>query len=142
MIFSYLQFSQALTRARGAVEEQVVASILETIRGGFVTKRVTRTLRDGTQEDQEAYAPPDGKLGLAYLERTRQGSYARQQETVRAEVTGPEGGPLPVQDEAIRRLAANVSDALARQRELTQPRPLGPGEVEGEGVAPPPAEAT
>ncbi len=88
----YLQFSQALTRARGAVEEQVVASILETIQGGFVTKRVTRTLRDGTQEDQEDFAPPDGKLALAYLARTRQGSYARQQETVRAEVTGAAGG--------------------------------------------------
>jgi hypothetical protein len=121
----YVQFSQALARARASVEKVAVAAIRETIQGGALVKDIVRTLRDGSEEHEQQWTSPDGKLALEFLTRTRPRDYARQPVNARVsgpdggplEISGPGGGPIPTEDVNLKGLAARVAEALAKQRE-------------------------
>ena len=106
-----------MTLAQSTVEKEYVAAIRQAVAGGFVTRQVTRTLRDGTVEEEVTYQAPDGKLALQFLMRTRPGTWDRQGPS-RTEITGAGGGPIEVNDSGIVGLAAKIDAAMRAQRAL------------------------
>lgn len=104
------EFRDALSRARAEAEQRLVGSAVKDAAGGFVTKRVTRTLRDGTTETEETYAAPNGRVALEFLSRAFPDRWARRNAI---EVTGAGGGPIQVSAERITGLAERVSAAIA-----------------------------
>ncbi|WP_431977626.1 hypothetical protein [Micromonospora haikouensis] len=107
----FLEFAEQIERARAELQVDVLNSVMETIRGGFVTKRVTRTGRDGEPEHEEQFAPPDGRLGLDLLSRIWPQDFAKRSAM---EVSGPEGGPIELATaQRVQALAGRVAAALA-----------------------------
>lgn len=104
-------FFDAVTRARAETEVRVLSQVMRVIAGGNMVRRTTRTLRDGTQEVDEQYAPGDGKVALEFLSRAYPSRWARRQAL---EVSGPGGGPLQLaSEERLTALAERVQQALA-----------------------------
>ncbi|MBM0201782.1 hypothetical protein JNW90_00760 [Micromonospora sp. STR1s_5] len=107
----FLEFAEQIERARAELQVDVLNSIMETIRGGFVTKQVTRYGRDGEPEKEEQFAPPDGRLGLDLLSRIWPADFAKRSAM---EVSGPEGGPIELATaQRVQALAGRVAVALA-----------------------------
>lgn len=104
------EFRDALDRARGTAEQTIVGSVVEAVKGGTVTKRVTRMLRDGTEEVEETITAPDGRVGLEFLSRAFPDRWARR---AALEVTGAAGGPIQISAERLSGLADRVGAALA-----------------------------
>lgn len=88
----FREFCEALTRARAKAELDMVAAVVEDAKGGAVVKRLTRTWRNGTVEEEITYAPPNGRVALAYLERVHPDRWGR-----RVEITGEGGAPIQVE---------------------------------------------
>jgi hypothetical protein len=113
----YAQFAHTLSRVRARAEAGAVLTVTNAMRGGAVVRETTRRHRDGSEETERLYAPPDGRLALEYLARTAPARWGRRQAV---EVSGPGGGPVEVEhgisDDAAA-LAARVHANMARQRE-------------------------
>lgn len=107
----FLEFAEQIERARAELQVDILESVMETIKGGFVTKRTTRYSREGEPETEEQYAPPDGRLGLDLLSRIWPTDFARRSAM---EVSGPEGGPIELATaQRVQALAGRVAAALA-----------------------------
>jgi hypothetical protein len=110
------EFRDALARARAEAEIRVGGAVIKSALGGTLVRRTVRTLRDGTQELQEDYAPPDGRVGLEFLSRAFPEHWARRQAV---EVTGAAGGPIQVeQATSIAVLAERLAELDASAQEL------------------------
>ncbi|WP_147425399.1 hypothetical protein [Bailinhaonella thermotolerans] len=89
----------------------MVEVIMLDARGGAVVKEAIRERADGTVEREQQLTPPNGKLALEYLARTR----PRDWRPVKAvEVSGPEGRPVAVLNDNLAALAARVSKVRAQ----------------------------
>lgn len=112
---AFREFSEALTRARAKAELDMVAAVVEDAKGGAVVKKLTRTWRNGTVEEEVTYAPPNGRVALAYLERVHPARWGRQP----LEITGEDGGPIQVESRhvIIGALAERVHTLLQGQLE-------------------------
>lgn len=107
----FLEFAERIERARAELQVNILDSVMEAVKGGFVTKKVTRYDRNGEPETEEQYAPPDGRLGLDLLSRIWPADYARRSAM---EVSGPEGGPIELATvQRVQALAGRVAAALA-----------------------------
>ncbi|GHE32121.1 hypothetical protein GCM10017673_38650 [Streptosporangium violaceochromogenes] len=105
----------ALARAQG--EASMVDVVILAAKGGAVVKEVNRTRADGSEETETQYTPPDGRVALEYLARTR-GKDWRPVKAV--EVSGPGGGAVPLSHGVdLDALAAKVSQAR-RDHETSQ----------------------
>ncbi|MFF5211036.1 hypothetical protein [Streptosporangium sp. NPDC000396] len=67
----YADFLDAVTRARAEAEALMVSVVLADAQGGVVVREVTRHRPDGSVETDRQLTPPNGKLALEYLSRTR-----------------------------------------------------------------------
>lgn len=101
----FREFREAVTRARAEAERAMVVAVLLDARGGRVVKEVTRRRPDGTVETEVTRTPSNGRVALEFLARTRPSRWR----PVRAvEVSGPEGGPVPVASPDIAALAERL----------------------------------
>ncbi|MER6830882.1 hypothetical protein ABT352_33150 [Streptosporangium sp. NPDC000563] len=89
----FRDFRDAVTRARAEAEAAMVEVVMIDAKGGAVVKEVTRYKPDGTEETEKQFTPPNGKIALEYLARTRPADW-RPIKAV--EVTGADGGALQV----------------------------------------------
>lgn len=123
------EFCEALARARAEAEVRIVAGVAKAALGGTLTKKVVRTLRDGSTETEETYTPPDGRVGLEFLSRAFPDRWARRSAI---EVTGADGGPLQMEvSSSVEVLAERLHAALSVSAgELES----GPDVVDGEVV--------
>ncbi|MGA4995913.1 hypothetical protein [Nonomuraea bangladeshensis] len=80
-------FAEAVEQARAEAEKLAVSVIFQDFKGGVLIKRAERP--DGSVEEQ--WTPPNGKLALEYLARTRRDRY---QPVKALEITGKDGGPV------------------------------------------------
>ncbi|MEU4703282.1 hypothetical protein [Nonomuraea dietziae] len=81
------EFREAVERARADAERLAVEVIFRDFKGGVLVREAQRP--DGSLEQQ--WTPPNGKLALEYLARTRGDRY-RPVKAV--ELSGPSGGPV------------------------------------------------
>ncbi|WP_449064787.1 hypothetical protein [Planomonospora algeriensis] len=116
----YRELRDAVTRARAEAEAQMVSIVQLDARGGAVVREVTRRWPDGTVETDRQLTPPNGRLALEYLARTR----PQEWRPVKAvEVSGPAGGPVKADYDVkvIEGLVAKIQQAKARrERERTR----------------------
>lgn len=75
----FLQFSQAVLRARAEGEDRAVKVVKQVIVGGFITEERTITYPDGRVESVKRAQAPDGKLALEYLSRVAPQRWGRSQ---------------------------------------------------------------
>lgn len=75
----FCEFCEAVTRARADAEMRMVGVVQRAAVGGQVIKDVTRTLRDGTQEREQQWTAPDGRVALDYLSRAFPHRWTRRQ---------------------------------------------------------------
>jgi hypothetical protein len=137
----YAQFAEALQRARAEAEVRVIGTIHKVIEGGYVleeepvmTSDGLPVYADGELAYRRKYAPPDGKLALEYLARTRPDRYGRNPE-VQVDISAPgtqvESGSLV--GALADRLAAVVAE---RRREIEAvPEDIEDAEVVDDGAA-------
>jgi hypothetical protein len=108
------EFYDAVTVARAEMEVRVVANVMRTVQGGYVTARRTRILRDGTEQVEEDVAGPNGTLGLKVLERAFP---SRWHSTQQVELSGPDGGPVQIETgDTERGLAARLTAFIAERQ--------------------------
>jgi len=65
----YVEFVEAITRARAFDEARRLARLEQAGRGGAVIHEKTTTFADGRQVVERTYAPPDWRSDAWYLER-------------------------------------------------------------------------
>ncbi len=120
---------QRVARARAAVAVRNVAFVQRAASGGQLIERTTRTLRDGSRETTEKYAPPDARAAM-WLLKTSFKEFAGPPDQL--ELTGAGGGPVQVQGDAdtASRLAQRIGQLAAARRELE----TGDDVIEGELV--------
>jgi transposase-like protein len=120
------EFREEVYRARDELEVRITAgSVVKAALGGYVVKRVVRTRPDGTREEEEQFAPADGRTGLEILAR-RFGDrgWARRSAV---EVTGAGGGSIQVEHSAV------ISDLVGRLQGVVDGDVVGELEA-GEGT--------
>lgn len=103
----FREFREAVTRARAKAELAMTAAVVSDAKGGSVIKHVTRTWRNGTEEEETQYAPPNGRVALEWLSRMEPSRWARR---TGIEVTGAGGGPVQVERREI--LIGQLADRL------------------------------
>jgi hypothetical protein len=105
-------FKDAVEQARAEAERLAVEVIFTDFKGGVLIKESERP--DGSVERQ--WTPPNGKLALEYLSRTRRDKY---QPVKAVELTGAGGGPVALSHGVdLAGLAERVA-AAAREAEHT-----------------------
>lgn len=120
----YLQFRDRLADARAQAEMRAVQVVNRQMVGGYlIHEKPLQNVNgdpiygpDGELLVERTYAQPDGRLALAYLNRSRPGSWG-QSATNRVELTGSGGGPVQVEHaekDHIESLAARLA-AVAEQ---------------------------
>jgi hypothetical protein len=124
---SLVEFWQATTRARSRSTVEAVGLVALAARGGYVTRRTSRSYRDAASgkiitEVVEDVAGPDWKAASWLLTHTTP-EFAQGPQQV--EVSGPGGGPVRVAD--VESLAGRVMAAVAARRAEEH----GPFEIEG-----------
>jgi AcrR family transcriptional regulator len=72
------EFREAVMRARADCEVGMVATVVKAARGGALIRRTTRRYRDGSEDVEEQYAPPDGRVALEFLARAYPARWARR----------------------------------------------------------------
>ena len=75
----YREFYEAIRRARAEAEANMVGAVVAAAKGGAVIRHSHRVWRNGTEEDEYQYAPPDGKVALEFLARRYPDRWARRQ---------------------------------------------------------------
>lgn len=94
----FLEFLEAATRAHARGEVFNAALLRKIAEGGYIVKTRTKRYRDpGTgqliEETEDDYAPPDLRAVQFYLERRHPAGWGK---ATQVEVSGPEGGPIPM----------------------------------------------
>lgn len=121
----YAEFVEAVSRARARAEVKAVSVVERSMVGGFVTSEKPLVDVDGQAVQdphtgevlyERTYQPPDGRLALAYLERARPQEWSRAQSS-KVEVSGPGGGPVPVEQTVIIASLAERVAAVVAERE-------------------------
>lgn len=112
----FVEFAEALATARGELEQRIVAAVMRSSIGGVTTKKVKRTLKDGTVEEEETVTAPDGRVALEFLARAFPGNWARRQ-ALEVEVTTGEGGGASLQASGAELLLARRFAEWRQERE-------------------------
>jgi hypothetical protein len=118
----YVEFVDAVARARARAETKAVSVVQRSMVGGFVLSEEPLQNVDGDPVCDPAtgevlykrtYSQPDGRLALQYLERSRPTEWGRQAAS-KVELSGPDGGPVQVeQSVVIASLAERVAGVVA-----------------------------
>lgn len=137
----YREFRCDVDRARAVAEVRMVAAVMQAAMGGAVLRRTTRTHPDGTTETTEHFAPPDGRLALAWLERARPAHWSRRRPLNADAPTPLDAEPFEHEgqedaDAAVARIADRLRAFLA-ERDATDPGPPGGEDQDGDQAAPP-----
>jgi hypothetical protein len=90
-------FCAALSRARAEAEARMVAAVMRDAIGGVVIERRTRRYGDIT-EVEERLTPPNGRVALEYLARSRPSTWTRRTDVA---LTGADGGPVQVEQRSV-----------------------------------------
>lgn len=129
----YRLFREAAMRARAEGLSWHVANVRGVAQGGQLKKKVIRTLRDGTKEEETEYAMPDWRASAFILERQFPREFGKRQtveltgsdsvEPTAPDVVGGAGQDLGglLGQAGVDRLATNLA-AFAAQRQLTAER--------------------
>jgi transposase len=111
----YVQLLERIDLARETAHAQAVLQLRRLINGGFVTKEVTKKLRD--PETGEIYhettvdrASPDFRAISWYLERAHRGQWGK--DATQIEITGAAGGPVQVERVDLDDLATRLQGTL------------------------------
>ncbi|MFG2004831.1 hypothetical protein ACGFNU_37355 [Spirillospora sp. NPDC048911] len=135
----FREFREAATRAHAQGEVFNAALLRKIAEGGYVVKTRTKRYRDAAsgqvvEETEVDLAPPDLRAVTFYLERRHPDGWGKTVEQL--EVSGPEGGPIPmVGPGGLAPSAARVEENLAEYRaELeataaTDADEVGPGQA-------------
>jgi hypothetical protein len=132
----YVRFAQGLADARARAETDAVEVVEQVMRGGHLLEEAPIVTPDGrlARDDQgeilyrRKYAPPDGKLALAYLGAAFPLRW--RPNVQRLEVTGADGAPVQV--EATARaddLATRLQEHVARRQLELQSGDVVEGEI-------------
>lgn len=101
-----------VARARSEVAVRNVALVQRAAQGGALTRRTTRTMRDGSQEVSEEFAAPDHRAAVFLLKM-----FPEFRAPDELQVTGAGGGPVRVEvDDATSRAADRVREVVAARR--------------------------
>jgi transposase-like protein len=118
-------FREDVYRARDELEVRItVGSVVKSALGGYPIKRVTRVRPDGTREEEEQFAPADGRVGLEILARRFHDRGWSRRNPV--EITGLGGGPIQVEHGAV------IAGLSERFRQLAGADEDGAEVIEGE----------
>jgi hypothetical protein len=132
----YADFAERVARARARAETRAVSTVRRSMEGGFVTSEEPvlgadgDVLRDDNGEIlyKRTYAQPDGRLALQYLERARPDEWSRNAAS-RVELSGPEGGPVQVEQQVVvASLAERLAGVVAARRADAELEAAEPGE--------------
>ncbi len=114
----YREFREAVLDARAHAESAIVLSINQAVRGGAPIAEEAVVVDgkpvlgpDGRPLFNRRFSRPDARLGLEFLARTQPRRFGRREQLA---ITGEDGGPVRVEDEAATRLAASL-DAFAER---------------------------
>lgn len=136
----YVDFLDKVGRARARAETKAIDVVQRSMVGGFVLSE--KPLQDvngdpvydsntGEVLYERTYSQPDGRLAMEYLARARPQEWGRNQAT-KVEMSGPEGGPVQVeQSVVIADLASRVASVVAARE---QDRELEAAEVGSDGA--------
>ncbi|MER7362662.1 hypothetical protein [Nonomuraea wenchangensis] len=111
----YLEFREALTRARARASVVLVSAAFADAAGGTLVREVIRP--DGTQE--RAWTPPNGRIALELLARM----FPDEWRPVKAvEVSGPQGGPMKLDqnDAVIEGIIQRIAKVKARRHQASE----------------------
>lgn len=133
----YLEFAEAVARARAEGLERCAANIANVAEGGFVVKETTRRFWDKTAgewvtETDIVRAAPDWRASAWVLERTDREHFGR---SAQVEVSGRDGGPIEVATAEFEGLASRVRANLLRLAGASSGEIAGPAGgrvIEGE----------
>lgn len=135
----YARFAQGIARARARAETAAVAVVEQVMVGGHLLEEEPVLTKDGSiarDDDGEIlwrrkYAPPDGKLALAYLGVAHPLRW--RPNVQRLEVTGADGAPVRVESERVDDLAERLSLHIQRrQQEAIESGDVEDAEIVGE----------
>lgn len=125
----FREFREAVTRARARAELTMTAAVVQDAKGGAIIKHVTRVWRNGTEEEERQYAPPNGRVALEWLARMEPSRWAHR---TGIEVTGAGGGPVQVERREV--MIGQLADRL--HATLTAAEPLALPAAGGDEPAP------
>jgi hypothetical protein len=121
---SYRQYRDRVLRARSAVAVIHVALVAKAAQGGQLIEETRRRYKDPesgemVSEVRRKYAIGDWRASRFLLQASFRTDFAGEQRAIRAEVTGPGGGPIEVgSDEVLKSIAerlASVRNTQERQ---------------------------
>lgn len=90
----YLKFYEDLMNARDAAITRNLLNIQQAARGGYVTEKTVRKLRDGSTEETEKRTAPDWRAASRALSFADPETFSENRN--RVEVTGADGGAVQV----------------------------------------------
>lgn len=130
----FRRFCQRTAHARAEAMTKALGYLDTAARGGFVTKEKTKTwYEDGEQvtETETSYAGPEWRAAAWLLEHSFASEFGKAAESLDVRLSGPDGGPVQVQDATVNSLAQRLSAVLdARRQEALE----GPVDHEGHPV--------
>ena len=110
----FVEFVEAVTRARAIAERKHQRNVERIAMGGEVIETREESHPDGTVVKIEKRALGDWRASAFYLERVHPKRWGRRQAI---EVSGPEGGPIGIDASVGARLTARLEDYYRRVRE-------------------------
>lgn len=112
----YVEFYEAVTRARARASEKAVKLVLKAAEGGYVVRETTRRYRNDAghwvNETDKVYAPVDWRAAGWFLDRSDRANWGRGAAEV--QLSGPGGGPIEVGPAAFEALASRLRMNFAR----------------------------
>lgn len=120
---AFVTLAAAIKAADARFVQENLLLIRRAATSGAVKKRTTTTKRDGSQVVEETLAEPQWTAAAWLLERRHTAEFGKQ---TRVELSGPEGGPIQVDESAEARISEKLEayyQGVSDGRELAAEAP-------------------